>query len=174
MARALADPYERSVHLHTDDFWKFIRSGMVPPYLPEADEQNQTVVQVIRNAALAYSRGGFVVVVDGVIGPWMLDHFRDIGAGSSGNAAGAGVDGFDGGGMRLHYVVLRPSKSETLRRAQARKPPALVEEEPLVSMWTSFAELAQWERHVSDTTRDDRAETLSVVRDAVESGQFVL
>jgi hypothetical protein len=95
-ARALGAAYPRSVHLHTDDFWHYIVSGGVPPHLPEADGQNQTVMQVIRNAAFTYAAGGFTVVVDGIIGPWMLHHFR-------------GPE-FASDSTRLHYVVLRPSR----------------------------------------------------------------
>ncbi|MEU0531067.1 hypothetical protein [Amycolatopsis tolypomycina] len=40
-----------TVHLHTDSFYAWIRTGLVPPYLPEADRQND-------------------VVLDGVVGPW--------------------------------------------------------------------------------------------------------
>ncbi len=163
-ARALADSFERSVHLHTDDFWAFIRSGMIQPYLPEADKQNHTVMQVIRDAAFSYGVGGFVVVVDGVVGPWMLEHFR------AGSSAVNDVDG----APRLHYVVLRPSRQETLRRAQARKAPALVDEVPVLEMWDQFADLGEFEGHVIDTTTQTSFETVAAVHAAVASGRFVL
>ncbi|HYG92510.1 MAG TPA: AAA family ATPase, partial [Nocardioides sp.] len=44
-ARTLAGSFAKAVHLHTDDFWHCIVAGAVPPYLPESDEQNQTVVR---------------------------------------------------------------------------------------------------------------------------------
>lgn len=58
------------MHLHTDDFWHYVSSGGMAPYLPEADTQNHTVVKVIAGAACTYAEGGCTVVVDGVVGPW--------------------------------------------------------------------------------------------------------
>ena len=160
-ARAVAASFPRSVHLHTDDFWHAIVSGSVPPYRPEADEQNQTVMRVISTAASAYAAGGFVVVVDGIVGPWMLHHFLDPGP--------------IRGTPPLHYVVLRPSRDETLRRAQGRtEPNALVDEAPILAMWQQFSALRTLEHHVIDTTGQAPSETLAAVRAAVEAGTFLL
>ncbi|WP_444665116.1 AAA family ATPase [Cellulomonas sp. CW35] len=71
-ARALAASHPRAVHLHTDDVWHWVVSGAVPPYLPEADAQNQTVLRVVAQAAFTYAEGGYLTVVDGIVGPWML------------------------------------------------------------------------------------------------------
>jgi len=160
-ARALAPLYPRSVHLHTDDFWDYIVSGAVPPYLPESDDQNQTVMRVIRDSAFAYAAGGFVTVIDGIIGPWMLGHFRDTG----------GKEAVP----LLHYVVLRPGRGETLRRAQGRRSAgALVDENPVLSLWDQFSDLGALGRHVIDTTDQKPAETLAAVQTAIGSGAFVL
>lgn len=160
-ARALAETFPRSVHLHTDDFWHFIASGAIPPYLPESDAQNQTVMRAIRAAALAYAAGGFTTIVDGIIGPWMLHHFR-----SHDPAAPA---------PRLHYAVLRPALPETLRRAQARTAPdALVDEEPIASLWAQFADLGALEPHAIDTTGHDPADTARAVASAIAGGGFLL
>ena len=160
-ARAVAASFPRSVHLHTDDFWHAIVSGSVPPYRPEADEQNQTVMRVISTAASAYAAGGFVVVVDGIVGPWMLHHFLDPGPIRS--------------RPPLHYVVLRPSRDETLRRAQGRtEPNALIDEAPILAMWQQFSVLRTLEHHVIDTTGHAPSETLTAVRAAVEAGTFLL
>jgi hypothetical protein len=149
------------VHLHTDDFWHYIVSGAIPPYLPESDDQNQTVMRVIRSAAFTYAAGGFLVVVDGIVGPWMLHHFRD--------AAGSGVM------PRLHYIVLRPSRDETLRRARGRTAPdALVDAEPITALWDQFSDLDELENHVIDTTAQSPSETLAAVLSAVDGGRFVL
>jgi len=160
-ARALARRYPRSVHLHTDDFWHYIASGAIPPYLPEADDQNQVVMRVIQQTAFTYAAGGFTTLVDGVIGPWMLGHFRDVGCGPD--------------ARRLHYVVLRPARDEAVRRAQARtSPDALVDEVPIVSLWTQFADLGALESHVIDTTDQEPADTLRAVGDAIASERFLL
>lgn len=155
-ARALAGGFGKAVHLHTDDFWHYIVAGAIPPYLPESDEQNQTVVRVIADAAGTYAEGGFTVVVDGIVGPWMLGHYRRI-------------------TVPVHYLVLRPDRRETLRRAQARTGPgALVDEEPILLLWDQFADLGDLEHHVIDTSRHSPADTLRAVTDAVTSGDFLL
>lgn len=155
-ARALAVSHPRAVHLHTDDFWHWIVSGAVPPYLPEADAQNQTVLRVVAQAAFTYAEGGYLTVVDGIVGPWMLAHFAPAPA-------------------ALHYVVLRPSRDETLRRAQARTTAgALVDAGPVLAMWDQLGDLGPLERHVVDTTGQDAAQTASAVHAAVSSGRYVL
>jgi hypothetical protein len=67
-----------AVHLHADDFWHFIRKGAIPPYLPEANGQNEVVMAVVAQAAEGYARGGYFVVVDGVVGPWFLHSFNGL------------------------------------------------------------------------------------------------
>ena len=162
-ARSLAAGYARSVHLHTDDFWHVIVSGAIAPYLPESDAQNQTVMAVIQRAAWTYAGGGFTTVVDGIIGPWMLPHFQKPAAQELPARP------------RLHYIVLRPSREEALRRAQARTAPeALVDEAPVTALWDQFADLGALERHVIDTTAQRPEETLAAVRRAVDSGDFLL
>ena len=158
-ARSLAATFESAVHLHTDDFWRYIVSGGVPPFRPEADAQNHTVMDVVAGAAAAYAQGGFAVIVDGVVGPWMLHHFGSARA-RHGHPA-------------LDYIVLRPSRAVTLDRAQGRNAPdALVDEAPLVSMWEQFADLGVLESHVLDTTSQRPADTLNAVLNGLSSGQF--
>lgn len=83
-AEALAsEPGSPKVHLHSDDFWHFIKNGVIPPYLPEAHEQNVVVVDVLTKAASGYAGGGYFVVVDGIVGPWFLEPFRKIAAPST-------------------------------------------------------------------------------------------
>ena len=85
------------MHLHSDDFWRFIRNGAIPPYLPEAHEQNSVVISALAGAAATYTAGGYHVIVDGIVGPWFVDRFC------------AALDPAPG---QVHYVVLvrrRPS-----------------------------------------------------------------
>lgn len=76
VARLLAQTYPKGVHVHTDDFWHYIVSGVIAPFLPGSDGQNQTVERVIAAVTREYACGGFTVVVDGIVGPWMLGHYR--------------------------------------------------------------------------------------------------
>ena len=162
-ARALAASIPKAVHLHTDDFWHAIVSGVVAPHLPESDEQNQTVMRVIAGAAWTYAAGGFTTIVDGVIGPWMLPHFSPPRPDQDPTTA------------RRHYLVLRPARHEALRRAQARTAPgALVNEAPIIEMWDQFADLGAFERHALNTTAETPPETLAAVQRAIASGRFLL
>ena len=95
---------ERSVRLHTDDFYHGLCKGAIPPHLPESNEQNQIVIEAFLEAAKRYARGGYDVIVDGIVGPWFLEPWRK-----------AVREGYE-----VHYIVLRASKEETLRRAIAR------------------------------------------------------
>jgi hypothetical protein len=115
-------------------------------------------MRVIRQAAFTYAAGGFTTVIDGIIGPWMLDHFRDV-----------------DDAPPLHYVVLRPKRDEAHRRAQGRSTPdALVDEGPIVSLWGQLAELGPLERHVIDTTHQEPVDTMRSVADAIASDRFLL
>lgn len=161
LAAKLASRYSRGVHLHTDDFWHYIVSGAIPPYLPASHAQNQTVMDVIAGAAYTYALGGFTTVVDGVVGPWMLDHFR---AGATPQSAPS-----------VHYVVLRPERGTTLTRARARTAPtALTDEGPILTMWDQFSDLGEFESHVLDTSQESEARSARRVAEAVEDGRFRL
>ncbi len=161
VARLLAERYERCVHLHTDDFWHVIVRGAIPAYLPESDAQNQTVVAAIAAAAFEYAAGGFPTIVDGVVGPWMLPHYRREAARHP--------------GVAVHYLVLRPDRETALRRAQQRTAPdALVDAEPILGLWDQFAELGELQGHTVDTTRMDAEASAAEVFALVASGRMRL
>jgi chloramphenicol 3-O-phosphotransferase len=150
VARVVAETAGRpTVHLHTDSFYVWIRTGFVPPYLPEAARQNEVVLGVIAEAACGYARGGYDVVLDGIIGPWALQPFRDA----------AKRDGLD-----LTYVVLRPSLDVTLARGTAREGRELTEVEPIKGMHGAFAALGELEDRVLDTSELSVEETVARVR----------
>ena len=65
VARLLADALPFSVHLHSDDLWRYIRQGHIAPYLPQAHRQNQVVIDALAQAAFAYAAGGYHVICDG-------------------------------------------------------------------------------------------------------------
>ncbi|QND13552.1 AAA family ATPase [Rhizobium leguminosarum bv. trifolii] len=155
-AEALAgEPGSPKVHLHCDDFWHFIKNGVIPPYLPEAHEQNIVVVDVLTKAAAGYAGGGYFVVVDGIVGPWFLEPFRKIAA-------------------PLHYVVLRPPLDVAIRRCRERGVDTLTDPGPIAELHRQFSSLGAFERHVLSTDGQDRKETLGAVIEAVQSGSFRL
>jgi chloramphenicol 3-O-phosphotransferase len=160
IARQLAEQsiYERAVHMHTDDFYQYIRKGYVAPWLAEAQEQNVIVLEAFTASAARYARGGYEVIVDGVIGPWFLDPWLK-----------AVQDGLD-----IRYIVLRPALQTTIARAVERQPGALVNPEIVGKMWRNFAHLGQYESHVIDTTRHTLDESVATVRTALTAGDLRL
>ncbi|MBX5203777.1 AAA family ATPase [Rhizobium sp. NZLR1] len=155
-ALALAEePGSPKVHLHSDDFWHFIKNGALPPYLPEAHEQNAVVMDVLAGVAEGYAKGGYFVVVDGIIGPWFLQSFKAITA-------------------PLHYVVLRPPLDVAILRCQERGGDTLTDPEPITALYKQFSSLEELEKHVLSTDGQARHDTLSMVIEAVEGGKFRL
>ena len=157
VARLLADEFSSSVHLHTDDFYAYIRRGSVLPYLPEAQHQNRVVTKVIATAAFGYAAGGYDVICDGVLGPWFLDAFRHT-----------------GNEIAVHYVVLRPDEDTTVARAVDRGEDALTEEDPVREMHRQFADLGEWEHHAVDSAELDADATATVVLDGIARGAYRL
>ncbi|HVV25347.1 MAG TPA: AAA family ATPase [Pseudonocardiaceae bacterium] len=156
VAELIATTADRpTVHLYTDSFYTWIRTGYVPPYLPESQRQNEVVIGVIAAAAVGYALGGYDVVLDGIIGPWFLEPFR--------SAARAE-------GLTLSYAVLRPTLAATVARATQRSGAALTDREPIEGLYRAFADLGDLERCVIDSTGQTPARTA----DAVRAGSTVL
>lgn len=150
---------EKSVHMHTDDFYHSLCKGAVPPYLPESHEQNIIVIEAFLEAAKRYVRGGYDVIVDGIIGPWFLEPWIR-----------AAREHYE-----IHYMILRADKEITMRRAVGRS--KLDEEtnmELVEIMWEQFHELGQYETNVIDTTEDSVAETVSVIEEEIAKKTKVL
>ncbi len=159
VAAILAQRHTPAVHLHADDFWHFIRSGAIPPYLPRAHRQNTVVITVLAGAAATYAAGGYHVIVDGIVGPWFLERFC---------AALAPAP------EEVHYVVLRPDEATTMHRARNRAADALTADGPVRAMYRQFADLGPYEHHVIDSTTLDAAATVERIQQALGTGQFVL
>ena len=90
--------------MHTDDFFHYLSKGAIPPHLPESNKQNLIVIEAFLEAAKRYARGGYDVIVDGIVGPWFLEPWRAL----------VRED------YEVHYIVLRASKEETMKRAVER------------------------------------------------------
>src|SRR6478672_3331484 len=75
IARRLAEAAagELAVHLHTDDFYAYVRKGFVAPWLLEARAQNITIMNALAASAAVYAVGGYEVLVDGIVGPWFFE-----------------------------------------------------------------------------------------------------
>lgn len=103
VAALLPSAFQTAALVSGDAFFAFWARGAIPPWLPEAHEQNEVVIRAAARAAGAFVGGGCPVVYDGVVGPWSLPAF------------------FDATGLpRLHYVVLLPAVEVCLHRVAAR------------------------------------------------------
>ena len=160
VAERLASTADRpTVHLHTDSFYAWIRAGFVLPYLPEAEAQNAVVSAVMVGAARAYANGGYDVIADGILGPWMLAPFQ----------AACRDDG-----IALSYVVLRPSLDVTVARATAREGRQLTQVEPIVGLHGAFSDLGPLEAHAVDSGALSVEETVAGVAAGLKDQRFAL
>ncbi|MFE2408351.1 AAA family ATPase [Kitasatospora sp. NPDC059408] len=156
----LADRLTPSVHLRSDDFWRCIKQGRLPAYLPEAHRQNQVVLEVLVAAAFGYAAGGYHVVYDGVVGPWFIDLFR---AAAKERA------------VPLSYVILRPDEHTTLDRATSRTGDgALTDPDPIRSMHAQFSDLGAYEPNVLDSGRLTAEATADRVLEGLARGAYLL
>ncbi|WP_327351462.1 AAA family ATPase [Streptomyces sp. NBC_01304] len=155
----LAAMLSPSVHLHTDDFWAFIKAGGIAPYLPAAQRQNEVVMGVVAEAAFGYARGGYQVVLDGIVGPWFIEGFLRA------------AKTYD---ICLRYVVLRPDEETTVVRATGRGPDALTERDPILSMYRQFQDLGELDRCVLDSSGQTPEVTAERVFAAISAPESVL
>jgi predicted kinase len=136
-AAVLARREDRSVHLESDWFFRFVSAGFVAPHEPASATQNDTVMDAIASAAATYARGGYDVYWDGIVGPWYLPRVL-------GHLAAAGI-------TEVHYVILRLGIGIARERLHARDRSA--ELSGIETMDPKFRNLGELERHVIDAGR---------------------
>ena len=155
-AEALAHlPGGPKVHLHSDDFWGYIKTGKIDPWLPQAHEQNTLIMEITAAVAGAYARKGYFVALDGVIRPWALPIFQGL-------------------GLPFHYVVLRTPAEEAVARCSARGGDSLTDPVVVRQLQAEFADLPTYGAHVLEVGGMDRSSTVAAVCSAVGSGAFRL
>jgi gluconate kinase len=151
VAPLLANRFDQAACVESDWFWTTLVRGHVPPWLPEADAQNRTVLRACATAAAELALGEFTVVMSGIFGPWYLDLVTSV--------LRPRIDD-------LHYVILRPSLEVALSRAQTRLPltpgiSPLTDEGPIRQLWEQFQDLGTLERQVIDNGAQNPQETVS-------------
>ena len=110
-------------------------------------------------AAKRYARGGYDVIVDGIIGPWFLEPWQSIVHEN----------------YEVHYIVLRATKEETMKRAVQRlKLDRKTNTELVETMWEQFSDLGIYERNVIDTTMHSVEGTVSAIKERIASGKALL
>lgn len=145
---------DRGVLLDGDSFFNAVKSGWIAPWQPESRAQNETVIDALGAAAARYARGGYSVVVEGIVGPWFLDRFR------------AEIDG------PVHYVVVRPARNAAFARATARPAPRVNDQRAISKMYDEFASVGVYERCVVDNSMQTLAETVKVIAQGLGAGRF--
>ncbi len=159
VAPLLADHFDRGVVLPMDEFFHFIRRGHVAPFHPAAAQQNEVVSGVLAAAAASFASGGYIVILDGIIGPWFLPIYLEAARSS---------------GLGVHYVVLRPSSDVASARAVSRRPHQLTDPEPVAGLYAALSELGTYEAHVVDSSLWDPLETANRVLEGVVADDFRL
>ena len=156
---AMTSEYPVSLHMHTDDFYHYLKKGYIAPHLPESDKQNRTVIGAILAAAMHFADNGYDVIVDGIIGPWFLPQWEE--------AARKGYE--------IHYIVLRAGKATTMERAISRsKLDRKTNMELVKAMWEQFSDLGAYDRYAVDAEGASAEKTMEAVRSAIGSGAYRL
>ena len=158
VARILADTADRpTVHLHTDDFFSAIRTGLIAPWLPESSGQNAVISRAIAAAAGAFTEGGYAVIVDGIVGPWHLDAYRN-------EAQRLGI--------ALDYVVLRLERDLAVARARGREVTPLSDYPPHI--FEGLSDLGPLESHALEIGTMTAGAVAGAVKRGLAEGRFQL
>ena len=131
VAAILASRAARSVLVEGDAFHGFLAEGKIPPWLPESNDQNNTVIEASAAAAGAYVNGEYTTVFDGIIGPWFLDQFHEA----------TGLDALD-------YVILMPDADTCRQRVKSRARASFSDLEATAKMHHEFSSAGVEDRHV--------------------------
>lgn len=143
---------EKSVHMHTDDFYDYLSKGAIPPHLPQSNTQNLIVIEAFLEAAKRFACAGYDVVVDGIVGPWFLEPWKNV-----------VQEGYE-----VHYIILSADKKTTMNRAIERsKLDRQTNIELVETMWTQFNSLNEYKHYALETTGLTVDETVRMIRETV-------
>lgn len=160
IARLLAknSTYAYAVHIHTDDFYQYIRKGYITPWLDSSGDQNETVIDAVVASTKRFSEGGYEVFVDGVIGPWFLQPWIKL-----------AEEGFD-----IRYIVLRPDEETTISRALERTQRDYfpLNRDDIKNVWNSLSDLDKYESNVVDTTTQTIDESMVYIQKMLQANAF--
>lgn len=150
--------YACAVHIHSDDFYQYIRKGYVAPWLDGSGDQNEIVIDALVASAKKFSEGGYEVFVDGVIGPWFLAPWRKL-----------AEEGFD-----IRYIVLRPDEETTISRALERTQRDYfpLKCDDIKNVWNSLSDLGEYESNIVDTTMQTVEESTLHIQKMLQSNAF--
>jgi len=152
-----------SACMPSDWFWTTIVNGHIPPWERAADVQNRAVIRAATAAGVRMANAGFMVVLDGIFGPWHFEPLRE----ELGQCTAA-----------VNYAVLRPDSDTCLVRARGRvlESPqhrdALTDEGPIRHMWDQFRHLGPIEQFVIDNSAIDPRATAILLQKRMVAGDL--
>jgi predicted ABC-type ATPase len=145
-----------SVLVEGDRFHGFLATGVIPPWLPESNEQNQVVVEASALATGRFVRGGYFTLFDGMIGPWFLPTFVEA----------ALLDGAD----IVDYVVLMPTVEQCVDHVRTRVGHNFTDEAATRKMHHEFAAAPLDPRHVVVPGDASAADVVAEIQDRLDRG----
>lgn len=149
VAELVATRFERAVHIESDDFFRFIRSGYVAPWKTESHQQNEVVIRIVGDVATSYAEAGYVTIVEGIIPPgWFYERFHDR---------------LRDAELEVATTILRPSLTTCTSRAGKRASRPLADPAVVEHLWNGFADLGALERYVIDNDAQDPEDTADAV-----------
>jgi cytidylate kinase len=155
VSRILGGRFDPSVVVEGDAFFAFLASGAIPPWLPEANAQNEVVTRAAASATGRYSEGEYMTVYDGMVGPWFLPTFL----------AATGLNNLD-------YVVLQPSIERCLTRVAERQGHGFTDQHATRHMHQQFAQSDINRRHVFVDPPDQPARVADLILAALTKGSL--
>ena len=157
-ARVLAEREERAVHLESDRFFDFIRSGFVEPWKRESGEQNEVVMRIVAGAAAGYATAGYFTIVDGIVLPiFFFEPLRDA---------------LREAGHSVAYAVLRAPLDVCLARAGARDSQPLADPQVVERLWHDFADLGPLASHAVDVDTEDPGAAADLLEARLRDGSL--
>jgi adenylate kinase family enzyme len=154
-AKLLADATHQAVHIETDYFFRFVTHAL-DPSKPESKSQNEIVVRAYCSAAKAYVEGGYDVIMDGIIGPWMFPLILES------------LGSFD-------YVLLGAPLALTLERMEQRAGQGSATPSMAGRMFPQFERIAEaYPDNVIDTASQSVEAVVSVIDQGRRSGRFTI
>jgi len=156
VARILADGFDRSALVVGDGFFAFVRQGYIDPWLDEAHQQNDVVIGAAAAATGRLVTGGYQVVYDGVIGPWLAPTFL----------AATGLE-------QMQYAVLLPSLDCCLTRVRTRTGHGFTDLAAAEQVHRQFAGAGIPARHLFTDDRDDPETAAARIRARISEGSLV-
>lgn len=156
VARLVSAGFDRSVLVEGDAFFAFVDRGAVAPWQPGSEVQNDVVIEAAALAAGRFARGDYVVVYDGVVGPWYLERFVATARAPS-----------------AHYAVLLPDEQTCVERVASRVGHGFTNEAATRDLHRQFATAAPAARHVLIGS-GDAASTAALVRSRFDAGELAV